>query len=45
MASVDTLLLKGPPAGDVAGGLEHLRETVLSHGIPSNNDGMVSDSI
>jgi len=42
MASLDVLLLKGPPAGDVVGGLEQLRESVLSNGIPSNSDGMVS---
>ena len=42
MASLDALLLKGPGA-DVVGGLDQLRETVLSQGIPSNSDGMVSE--
>jgi len=43
MTTLDALLLKGPAAGDVVQGLEQLRETVLSNGIPSNNDGLVSD--
>jgi len=43
MASLDAMLLKGPGA-DVVGGLDQLRETVLSQGIPSNSDGMVSDT-
>jgi len=42
MANLDALLLKGPPGADVVGGLDQLRETVLSNGIPSNSDGMVS---
>jgi len=41
MTSLDTLVLKDP-AGDVASGLEQLRYTVLSDGIASNSDGMVS---
>ena len=47
MASLELLLHKGPPngngngSGDLAGGLEQLRYTVLSDGIPSNSDGMV----
>ncbi|GAB7341318.1 hypothetical protein MBLNU457_7587t1 [Dothideomycetes sp. NU457] len=40
MANLEALLLKGPPGADVVGGLEQLRETVLSNGIPSNSDGM-----
>jgi len=46
MASLELLLHKGPSSGngnnDLAGGLEQLRYTVLSDGIPSNSDGMVS---
>lgn len=41
MAGVDVLMHKGPLGGDVVAGLEQLRETVLSSGIPSNSDGMV----
>ncbi|KAK5150988.1 hypothetical protein LTR04_006689 [Oleoguttula sp. CCFEE 6159] len=40
MTSLDTFLLKGPPGGDLTGGLEQLRYTVLTDGIPSNGDGM-----
>jgi len=43
MTNVDALLLRGPPAGDVNIGLEQLRDAILSHGIPSNSDGMVSE--
>lgn len=41
MTSLETLALKGP-VGDVESGLEQLRYTVLSDGIASNSDGMVS---
>ena len=43
MANLDTLAHKGPPNGDVVNGLEQLRYAVLTDGIPSNSDGMVSD--
>jgi len=39
--SVEILLAKGPPGGDAAGGLDILRDAVLTNGIPSNSDGMV----
>lgn len=43
MTSLDALLAKGPPSRDnILGGLNLLRDTVLSDGIPSNSDGMVS---
>lgn len=42
MATLDFLMHKGPPNGDVDGGLEQLRYAVLTDGIPSNSDGMVS---
>lgn len=41
MATVDQILTRGPPGSDIVGGLEQLREAVLSNGIPSNSDGMV----
>lgn len=41
MTSLETLVLKGA-VGDVESGLEQLRYTVLSDGIASNSDGMVS---
>ncbi|KEQ69288.1 TBC-domain-containing protein [Aureobasidium namibiae CBS 147.97] len=39
MTNLETLLAKGP-AGDAEVGLEQLRYTILSDGIPSNSDGM-----
>lgn len=41
MTSLEMLLHTGPPDGDITGGLEQLRYTVLTDGIPSNSDGMV----
>lgn len=41
MPSLDMLLLKGPPNGDIPTGLADLRYQILSSGIPANNDGMV----
>lgn len=41
MTKLEALLAKGP-AGDAEVGLEQLRYTILSDGIPSNSDGMVS---
>ncbi|KAF2186925.1 TBC-domain-containing protein [Zopfia rhizophila CBS 207.26] len=40
MTNLDKLLLKGPPSGDLEGGLNELRFTILTQGIPANNDGM-----
>ncbi|XTI95577.1 TBC-domain-containing protein [Cenococcum geophilum] len=40
MANLDLLLLKGPPSGDLEGGLNELRFTILTKGMPANNDGM-----
>lgn len=42
MTSIETLLVRGPDGGDINGGLDQIREAVLSHGITSNSDGMVS---
>lgn len=42
MIKVEQLLARGPVEGDLDHGLEQLREAVLSNGIPSNSDGMVS---
>lgn len=43
MTNLDVLLLKGPTNGDVEGGLNELRFTILTQGIPANSEGMVSD--
>ncbi|KAF2806765.1 TBC-domain-containing protein [Mytilinidion resinicola] len=40
MTNLDLLLLKGPPSGDLAGGLNDLRFTILTKGMPANGDGM-----
>ena len=42
MATLDVLMLKGPPGGDINAGLNQLRDAILGDGIPSNSDGMVS---
>jgi len=42
MTNLDLLLLKGPPSGDLEGGLNELRFTILTKGMPANNDGMVN---
>jgi len=42
MTNLDMLLLRGPPSGDVEGGLNELRFTILTEGIPANSEGMVS---
>lgn len=42
MTALEPLILKGPAGGDLSGGLDHVREAILSNGIPSNSDGMVS---
>ena len=34
--------LRGPPSGDLVKGLAEIRLAVLRHGIPSNNDGIVT---
>lgn len=45
MTNLDVLLLKGPPNGDVEGGLNELRFTILTQGIPANSEGMVSELV
>lgn len=40
MTNLDMLLLKGP-TGNVEDGLNELRYTILTQGIPANNEGMV----
>lgn len=40
MTNLEGLLFRGPTGGDVTGGLDQIRDAVLSHGIPSNSDGM-----
>ena len=40
MPNLDMLLLKGP-AGNVENGLNELRYTILTQGIPANSEGMV----
>lgn len=45
MTQLDLVLQKGPQNGDVAGGLDELRQIVLQDGIPANSDGMVSEPL
>ncbi|KAF2756783.1 cell division control protein 16 [Pseudovirgaria hyperparasitica] len=40
MTNLDVLLLKGPPSDDLQRGLDDLRYTILTQGIPGNSDGM-----
>ncbi|KAB2577735.1 hypothetical protein BFW01_g4424 [Lasiodiplodia theobromae] len=40
MTNLDLFLLKGPPGGDLAAGLDDLRHHILMTGIPANSDGM-----
>lgn len=40
MPNLDMLLLKGPSSG-VEEGLNELRFSILTEGIPANNEGMV----
>ncbi|GAB7332620.1 hypothetical protein MBLNU13_g04387t1 [Cladosporium sp. NU13] len=39
MTHLDLLLQRGPQNGDVEGGLDEIRRTVLLDGIPANSDG------
>lgn len=41
MTNLDVLLLKGPTGRDPEEGLNELRYTVLTQGIPANSEGMV----
>lgn len=41
MPGLSHVLQQGPPRGNVPKGLDKLRYNVLTHGIPSNVDGMV----
>jgi cell cycle arrest protein BUB2 len=42
MANLDMLLLRGPSLADTEEGLNELRYTILTKGIPANSEGMVS---
>jgi cell cycle arrest protein BUB2 len=44
MTHLDLLLQRGPQYGDVEGGLDEIRRTVLLDGVPANSDGTVSRS-
>jgi hypothetical protein len=44
MTHLELLLQRGPQHGDVEGGLDEIRRTVLLDGVPANNDGTVSRS-
>jgi cell cycle arrest protein BUB2 len=44
MTHLDLLLQRGPQHGDVVGGLDEIRRTVLLDGIPANSDGTVSET-
>lgn len=41
MTNLDMLLLKGASANDPEEGLQELRYTILTKGIPANSEGMV----
>jgi len=41
MTNLDMLLLKGASASDPEEGLQELRYTILTKGIPANSEGMV----
>jgi cell cycle arrest protein BUB2 len=43
--SLERLLSKGPPEGDVDGALESTRFKILTQGIKADNDGMVSKAL
>lgn len=45
MPGIKHMLQQGPPHGDVCKGLDKLRDSVLTNGIPSNPDGMVRLSV
>ncbi|KAF2647900.1 TBC-domain-containing protein [Lophiostoma macrostomum CBS 122681] len=40
MPNLDMLLLKGPPHDNLEAGLDELRYTILTEGVPANNEGM-----
>ena len=42
MTNLDMLLLKGASSGNPEEGLQELRYTILTKGIPANSGGMVS---
>lgn len=42
MPTLDYMIRRGPPDGDLAVGLDLLRDEVLRNGVPANGDGMVS---
>jgi hypothetical protein len=41
MPTLEYLIHRGPPGGDVSVGLECLRDEILRNGVPANSDGMV----
>jgi hypothetical protein len=42
MSNLDMLLLRGTSLADAEEGLNELRYTILTKGIPANSEGMVS---
>lgn len=44
MTNLELLLQRGPQNGDVSGGLDEIRRTVLLDGVPANSDGTVSET-
>lgn len=44
MTNLELLLQRGPQDGDVIGGLDEIRRTVLLDGVPANSDGTVSEN-
>ena len=45
MTNLDMLLLKGPPHDNLEAGLDELRYTILTEGVPANNEGMVGCAV
>ena len=44
MMNLEQLLLRGAASGNLEEGLQELRYTVLTKGIPANSEGMVSST-
>lgn len=44
MVKIEQILSRGPLDDNIESGLDQLRDSVLSNGIPSNADGMVRPS-
>jgi subtilase family serine protease len=45
MTNLDMLLLRGPSHDNLEAGLDELRYTILTEGVPANNEGMVGSML